>query len=91
MDWLQIMQTLGVPVGILMAFAFAVWQGLRWAAKYIAEPIVKRHVEFLGKVETALEQQTRTLLAVLDVQRTQEDELKKLRLLLASQTRKESQ
>lgn len=83
MDWMQVAQTLGVPVCILFAFAFAVWQGLRWAARTIAEPIVKRHVEFLGKVEMALDQQTKTLQSIMDVQKAQEAELVKLRQLFA--------
>jgi hypothetical protein len=58
MDWLQIAQSLGIPVMCLVALAVAVWKGIIWIGKYILQPLATKHMDFVDKVSVSVEQQT---------------------------------
>lgn len=52
--WLQIAQTLGIPVACLVALSLAVWAVLKWLAINVLKPLADRHVKFLDSVEERL-------------------------------------
>lgn len=61
MEWLQILQTVGVPVFALIAFAYAVWRAIVWLGTNIAQPLVQKHIAFLDAVSTNVEKQARAV------------------------------
>lgn len=55
MDWLQIAQSLGVPMLCLAALAFAVWKGITWIGKYVLIPLSSSHIDLVNKVSNSVE------------------------------------
>jgi hypothetical protein len=70
MTWLQIAQSLGVPVMAMVAMALAVWQSLRWIGREVLQPLAKRHVLFVDEVSVNLLAQTRALQAQTEALQT---------------------
>lgn len=59
-QFLQIINTVGIPVGILVAFSIAIWRSLIWLAENVAKPVTIKHIEFIEEVKA-------TIMAVADV------------------------
>ena len=60
----EVLTNLGM-VGVLI---LAMWQALRWAARRIAEPLIKSHIEFVGKVQASVTRQDEILSKLCDTQ-----------------------
>jgi hypothetical protein len=58
MEWLPIVQSVGVPVTILAAFAWGVWQSLRWIGHELVIPFRDR---LLARVLDLLDRTDHTL------------------------------
>lgn len=55
MDWLQIAQSLGIPVMCLVALSWAVWKGLQWIGMYVLKPLAQKHLEFVDRVSSSVD------------------------------------
>jgi hypothetical protein len=68
MDWVQVAQTFGLPVVLLLLLLLALWRVLRWTGDNVVKPLVAKHLEFMdsamkamGTLATNMEAQTRSL------------------------------
>lgn len=61
MDWTQIGTNFGFAALCLTALSWAVWSGIRYAVRNIAEPIVKRVVTFIDGLDTKIDDQAKTM------------------------------
>ena len=52
----ELLQTFGLPVGLLIALLAALWRGCHWLASEILRPVTARHLQFLDAVDVALKQ-----------------------------------
>lgn len=55
---MQLVQTFGLAVVCLASLGYAIWQTLSWVAEHVIRPVISKHLEFLSKMERAIEQQT---------------------------------
>jgi hypothetical protein len=53
METVSIVEHLGFPVAVCLIFGFAVWTAIKWAARVILEPLVKKHIDFLSAMQTS--------------------------------------
>lgn len=74
MDVVQVIDKYGVPVGMLLVLIVTLYHMGRWFANVVAEPVVKKHLEFMDKVASALQTQTE-LLSVIHADQTKFVEL----------------
>jgi hypothetical protein len=51
---LQIVEKLGIPMGVLMVFSWGFWKSAQWAGTRIILPIHERHMQFLDSLEDTL-------------------------------------
>jgi Mg2+ and Co2+ transporter CorA len=47
MDYVSIIQQLGVPVAVMTFMAAACWITCRWLAEHVVRPVVKSHLELI--------------------------------------------
>ena len=71
-DWLQIFQTLGVPVGVMLMMAYGLKRVAEWLAPQFTE-LLKAHRDFLAamqvtqqKISETIENHDRTKMAKLE-------------------------
>ncbi|MCL6504173.1 MAG: hypothetical protein K6T86_15935 [Pirellulales bacterium] len=57
-EWLQITQTLGVPVAVMGAMAYALWRAARWAA-----PEISAYLRETRATQVGIERTLQALLA----------------------------
>ena len=57
-DWLNIVEKFGVPMGILATFAYFVAQSVKWFGYNVVLPMKDRHMSFLDKMECCLDKIT---------------------------------
>lgn len=55
MEWVQVAQTFGLPVALLLILLAALWRILRWLAENVVLPLVRKHLEFLDKAMGAMD------------------------------------
>lgn len=60
MDPVQLIQAVGVPVGMLLIVMWAMWQAAKWVARK-GEPIIDAHIVLMDSLRKNLEKQTETL------------------------------
>lgn len=53
-SWLQIVEKIGIPMGILAVFSWGFWKSAQWAGTKIILPIHERHMQFLDSLEDTL-------------------------------------
>lgn len=63
--FVQIAQSLGIPVAILAVLGLAIWRILVWIGSNVIKPAMERHMRFLDKVETTMESVTQTQHAIV--------------------------
>lgn len=51
MDFVQIVQVVGVPLAVLAAFGIAVWRVLNWCAINVVLPVTQRHITLIDQLE----------------------------------------
>ena len=61
MEWLQIAQSLGIPVMCLVSLAFAVWKVGVWAALNVLQPLAVKHMDFIDRVGRSVDSQTESM------------------------------
>ena len=54
MDWLQIGQSFGVPVLLLVFIGLGLWRAGMWMATTVIKPIMERHLRFLDTLERTI-------------------------------------
>ena len=45
--WWTVIQTVGLPTGLLLIILFTLYKGAVWAANNLIKPLVTKHIEFL--------------------------------------------
>lgn len=55
MDTVSIFRDLGVPVALLIGMGWGLYHGMIWLGNTIIIPLHKRHLQFLDKVEAAVD------------------------------------
>jgi hypothetical protein len=48
-DWLQLLQSLGLPTTLLAVILLALGRAGVWAGRNLLQPLVTKHIEFLDK------------------------------------------
>lgn len=61
MDINQVLQSFGLPAAVMVAIGLAGWKSLGWAARMVAEPLIKKHMEFMDKTSETFAKQTELL------------------------------
>ena len=56
MDWVNIVEKLGLPGFIIVLLLFALWKSFLWVGSHILIPITERHISFLGTLEKNFDQ-----------------------------------
>lgn len=59
-EWVQVIQSVGVPVAILIAMGLGIWRAFNWAAP-IGHDLAKRHSSLVEKLETYLDRTSEML------------------------------
>jgi hypothetical protein len=54
-DTVSIVRDLGVPVALLIGMAWGMYTGMIWLGNNIIIPLHRRHLQFLDKVEAAVD------------------------------------
>ncbi len=55
MDSVTLFKDLGVPVALLVGMGWGLYHGMVWLGNQIIVPLHKRHLQFLDKVEAAVD------------------------------------
>lgn len=58
MDVMQLVQSVGVPMTILIFVGFALWKVAGWVREDIVKPVVTKHMTFMDNLENTLHTQT---------------------------------
>lgn len=66
-EWLQITQTLGVPVAMMAAMGYALWRAARWAA-----PEISAYLRDTRATQAGIERTLQALLASGDARAAQQ-------------------
>ncbi|MGH7179153.1 MAG: hypothetical protein ACREJC_17375, partial [Tepidisphaeraceae bacterium] len=66
MDLPTLIQTFGLPIGLLLALLFAFWRISNWLAVNVVKPLTDRHILFLDRVESLLVSQSASILKSID-------------------------
>lgn len=82
MDAVQLIQSVGVPVGLLLILLVAMWRTLQWSAMNIIKPWTERHIAFLDRVEKTVIEQAIVLAAVIKIVQGNEKALEELVVLI---------
>lgn len=53
-SWLEIIERLGIPVGMLAFVSYGIWQAGGWLGVTIIAPLKDRHLQFLDSLQTTL-------------------------------------
>lgn len=61
MDFLTIVERVGIPVGILVFFGLAVWRVLKWIGEKVVTPIAASHIALVDEARKVNEQNAETL------------------------------
>lgn len=61
MEYLTIFERVGIPLGILIFFALAVWRVLKWLGEKVVTPIAKSHVQLVESAKKTNETNAQTL------------------------------
>jgi len=69
-EWVPFLETVGLPVSILLAFAWCSYKSLIWLGEYILIPVTTKHIEFLKSVEASLKTANKVSQDLIDVQKT---------------------
>lgn len=59
-EWVNVVQTLGVPFVVMAAMAFAIWRAFHWFAP-IGHELAKKHGSLVEKLETYLDRTSEML------------------------------
>ena len=51
---INLVEKLGVPVGILLVFSYGFWQSVSWFGNRIVVPLQESHIRFLTSLEDTL-------------------------------------
>lgn len=54
-DWLTIIEKLGLPVAALVGLSYGVFQTLKWFGNNIVMPLHQRHLLFLDRLEGSID------------------------------------
>lgn len=94
MDWMQVIERIGIPLGILAAFAWGAWKALCWVGEEVVKPIVARTVKFLDQMEETTERMSDSIRIMSDhtsehlrLQREETTKLESIHAETAEQTR----
>ena len=68
MDWLTIVQNVGVPAAVMAAGGMALWRIVVWAGNEVVIPLRDRHVKFLDSLQANLETQAATTSQIVATQ-----------------------
>lgn len=60
MDWLQVAQSFGVPVAILVTGGLGIWRCVVWLGREVVKPISDRHVKFIDDTTKAIDEIVKT-------------------------------
>lgn len=64
MDFVQIAQTFGIPVALLLIILWGIWRAGTWAATKVGEPLTARCVAFIDSVEKSVEDNSKSIAAM---------------------------
>ncbi len=55
LDWIAILEKLGVPVAALFGLSYGVFTTLKWFGNNIVMPLHQRHLIFLDRLEAGIQ------------------------------------
>jgi hypothetical protein len=78
MDWVSLIQTLGLPTALLLLILLALGRAGVWAANNLVKPLVDKHIEFLDKAIEANDTIARSQAEITKALMTMNDRLDRL-------------
>jgi len=67
-DWVTLINTVGLPIALLIVILAVLWKAMVWMANHVAKPMVDKHIQFLDAVIKGVDQITRTQQALMQSQ-----------------------
>lgn len=61
MEYLTVFERVGIPLGILIFFALAVWRILKWIGEKVVTPIAESHVSLVESAKETNQTNAKTL------------------------------